>query len=58
MYGKATIIPIKFEYKKLRIVVKVDMNLTTTPKERLDQLNALDEIRMESMHHTEVVQKQ
>lgn len=34
------------------------MDLTSTQKERLHNLNGLDEIRMEAIHHTEVVQQQ
>jgi hypothetical protein len=35
----------------------LDMDLTTTQKERLHHLNELDEIKMEAIHHIEIIQK-
>lgn len=58
MYDKTIVLPIEFEYKTLRTTVKLDMDLTVAQKEILHNLNTLDEIMMEAMHHTEVVQKQ
>lgn len=33
------------------------MDLRATQKEMLHNLNGLDEIRMEAMHHIEIIQK-
>lgn len=58
VYGKTTILLIEFEYKTLRTIVELDMDLTVAQKERLHNLNGLDEIRMEAMNHIETIQKQ
>jgi hypothetical protein len=38
--------------------VQLELDLTKAQKERLNTLNALDEIKMEEIHHTEIVQQQ
>jgi hypothetical protein len=44
VYGKKSILlPIEFEYDTLRTTTALDMNLQSTKKEKLNQLNALDE---------------
>lgn len=57
VYGKITILSIVFEYNTLRTSVELDMALIVAQKERLHHLNGLDEIRMEAIHHIEIVQK-
>jgi hypothetical protein len=51
-------LPIEFEYHTLRITVELNMNLSSAQKERLSQLNALDEYRMKALFNTEVMQQQ
>lgn len=58
VYGKKAILLIEFEYKTLRKTLKLGMDLCEAQKDRLHNLNALDEIKMESIHHTNIVQKQ
>lgn len=57
VYGKIVVLPIEFEYKTLRTVVDLEMDLKKAHKERLHNLNGLDEIKMEAMHHIEIIQK-
>jgi len=57
-YGKKSMLPIEFEYHTLRTTTELDMNLQSTQREILSQLNALDEYRMQSIFNTEVVQQQ
>lgn len=58
LYGKKTMMPIEFEHKTLRTVVELKINLSTIQIERIIQLNNLDEMRKETLHHIEVVQAQ
>jgi hypothetical protein len=58
VYGKKSMLPIEFEYHTLRTTVELDMNLQSTQREILSQLNSLDEYRMQSLFNTEVVQQQ
>jgi hypothetical protein len=51
-------LPIEFEYHTLRTTTELDMNLQSTQRERLSQLNSLDEYMMQSLFNTEVVQQQ
>jgi hypothetical protein len=50
--------PIEFEIKTLRNFLEVNIYLTTTQKHCLDQLNELDEMHLDSIHHTDLVQQQ
>jgi hypothetical protein len=58
VYGKKSMLPIEFEYHTLRTTTELDMNLPSTQREILSQLNALDEYRMQALFNTEVVQQQ
>ena len=56
VYGKKALLSIEFEYNTLRMVAQLDLDLNSALKERLFQLNVLDEFRMQALLHTEVVQ--
>eukprot|EP00253_Pinus_taeda_P006299 PITA_06299 len=57
-YGKRALLSIEFEYNTLRMVVQLDLDLSHAQQERLMQLNGLDELRMQSLLHSEVTQLQ
>jgi hypothetical protein len=58
VYGKKSMLPIEFEYRTLRTTSELNMDIPSTQKERLNQLNSLDEYRMQALFNTEVVQQQ
>ena len=49
---------IEFEYNTLRMAAQLDLDLISAQKERLLQLNGLNEFRMQALLHTEVTQIQ
>ena len=55
VYGKKALLSIEFEFNTLRMVAQVDLYLSHAQKERLHQLNGLDEYRLQALLHTEVV---
>jgi len=58
VYGKKALLSIEFEYNTLRMVAQLDLDLSHAQKERLFQLNGLDEFRMQALLHTKIVQLQ
>eukprot|EP00253_Pinus_taeda_P026228 PITA_26228 len=58
VYGKKALLSIEFEYNTLRVVAQLDLDLSHAQRERLSQLNGLDEHRMQALLHSEVVQLQ
>jgi len=44
VYGKKALLSIEFEYNTLRMASQLDLDLRNAQKERLFQLNGLDEI--------------
>ena len=56
VYGKKALLSIEFEFNTLRMAAKLDLDLSHAQKERLLQLNGLDEQRLQAFLHTEVVQ--
>eukprot|EP00253_Pinus_taeda_P024123 PITA_24123 len=58
VYGKKALLSIEFEYNKLRMAAQLDLDLSHAQKERLLQLNGLDEQRMHALLHSKVVQLQ
>jgi len=58
VYGEKALLSIEFEYNTLMIATQLDLDLSSAQKERLFQLNGLDEFRMQALLHTEVVQLQ
>jgi transposase InsO family protein len=55
VYGKQVLLPIEFHIKTFRIEVQVGMNLDEAQKQRLLQLNDLDETRQESLQRTTLI---
>eukprot|EP00253_Pinus_taeda_P032358 PITA_32358 len=58
VYGKKALLSIEFEYNTLRMVAQLDLDLSHAQRERLIQLNGLDEQRLQALLHTEVIQLQ
>ena len=58
VYGKKALLSIEFEYNTLRMATQIYLDLNSAQKERLFQLNGLDEFIMQALLHTEVVQLQ
>ena len=58
VYGKNSLLSIDFEYNTLWMVTQLDLDLSNAQKNRLLQLNGLDEFRMRVLLHTEVTQLQ
>ena len=57
VYGKNILFPIDFKIKTLRTTLQVNLDLATTHKQRLNQLNELDEKRMSSIQQTNIIQQ-
>eukprot|EP00253_Pinus_taeda_P036248 PITA_36248 len=58
VYRKNALLSIEFEYNTLRVAAQLDLDLSHTQRERLLQLNGLDEHRMQALLHSEVFQLQ
>ena len=58
VYGKSVVFPIEFEIKNLRTTIKEKMDLMKAQKNRLNQLNELDEKCTTTVHHTNLIQQQ
>eukprot|EP00253_Pinus_taeda_P033587 PITA_33587 len=58
VYGKKALLSIEFEYNTLRMADQLDLDLIHAQKERLLQLNGLDEQRLQALLHSKVVQLQ
>jgi hypothetical protein len=51
-------IHVEFEYLTLRTTSELNMDIPSSKKERLNQLNALDEYKMQEIFNTKVMQLQ
>ena len=58
VYVKKALLSIESEYNALRMAPQLDLDLSHAQKERLLQLNGLDEQRLQALLHSEVVQIQ
>jgi hypothetical protein len=58
VYGKSVVFPVEFEIKSLRTALAVNPNLTNAQTARLQQLNELDEKRLDAIHQTTMIQQQ
>jgi len=58
VYGKMALLSIEFEFNTLRMEAQLDLDLNHAHKERLLQLNGLDEYRLQALLHTDVIQVQ
>ena len=58
MYWKNVVSPVEFDIKTLRTALEANMDLIEAQKDRLNQLNELNEKCVFSIHHTSVIQHQ
>ena len=58
VYGKQVLLPIDFQIQTYKIAVQLDLDLLEAQKQRMTQLNELDEIRQEAFQKTSLVQQQ
>eukprot|EP00253_Pinus_taeda_P034419 PITA_34419 len=58
VYEKKALLSIEFEYSTVRMAAQLDLDPSHAQRERLLQLNGLDEQRLQAILHTEVVQLQ
>eukprot|EP00253_Pinus_taeda_P032177 PITA_32177 len=58
VYRKKDLLSIEFEFNTLKMAAQLDLDLSYAQKERLLQLNRLDEYRLQTLLHTDVVQLQ
>lgn len=56
VYGKKPLLPIEFEIQPLRTTIEVGLDLTKIEKNKVLQLNELDEIRLDAFHKIELIQ--
>eukprot|EP00253_Pinus_taeda_P028586 PITA_28586 len=58
VFGKNVIFPVEFEIKTLRTALDVNLDLTDAQIARLQQLQQLDEKRLDVVHQTTMIQQQ
>jgi len=58
VHGKQVLLPIEFQIKTFRIGFKLRMDLSEDQQQRITQLNELENIRQDAIHHTTIIQKQ
>jgi hypothetical protein len=58
VYGKQVFLPIEFQVKTFRTVMQLGMDLDEAKKQRILQLNELDEIRQDDLQRTTLIQEQ
>jgi hypothetical protein len=58
VYGKSVVFPVEFEIKTLRTALAVNLDLTDAQTGRLQQLNELEEKRLDSIQQTTIIQQQ
>jgi hypothetical protein len=58
VYGKSVVFPMEFEIKTLRNASDDNLDLTDAQTARLQQLNELDEKRLDAIHQTTMIQQQ
>jgi hypothetical protein len=57
VYGIEAILPIEFEIPSLRIAIDTRLTHSQSLKDRLEKLEALDEVRRISVQHIEAIQR-
>jgi hypothetical protein len=58
VYGKSVVFPVEFEIKTLRTALDANLDLTDAQTARLQQLNELEEKRLDAIQQTTVIQQQ
>eukprot|EP00253_Pinus_taeda_P023260 PITA_23260 len=56
VFGKNFVFPLEFEIKTLRTTLAVNLDLADSQRARLQQLQELDEKRLDSIHQTTMIQ--
>jgi hypothetical protein len=56
VYGKKVLLPIEFQEKPFRTSIQLGMDLNEAKKQRLLQLNELDEIRHDALQRITLIQ--
>ncbi|CAF4284108.1 unnamed protein product [Adineta steineri] len=58
VYGKQILLPIEFQISTYTLAVELGMDLNEGQRQRMMQLNELDEIRQDALQQTTMVQQQ
>jgi hypothetical protein len=58
VYGNQVLLPIEFEVKTFRTTMQLGMDLDEAKKQRILELNEIDEIRQGYPHRTTLIQEQ
>ena len=58
VYGKQVLLPIEFQIHTFKLAADLGMDLSEAQKERLLQLNQLDEIRQAAIEHNTLIQQE
>jgi hypothetical protein len=58
VYGKRVLLPIEFQVKTFRTTMQLGMDLDEVHKQRVMQLNELDEIKKDALQRTTLIQDQ
>ena len=58
VYGKSVVFPVELEIKTLRTALAVNLDLTDAQTARLQQLNELEEKRLDAIQQTTIIQQQ
>ena len=58
VYGRKVTLPIEIEIKTLRTAFQLGMDLSQAQHSCLQQFNELDELRLDTIEHTTIVQQQ
>jgi hypothetical protein len=58
VYGKSVVFPVEFEIKTLRTALSANLDLTNAQTARLQQLNELEEKRLDAIQQTTIIQQQ
>ena len=58
VYGKQVLLPIEFQISTYRLAAELGMDLNEDQKQRMMQVNELDEVRQDALQQTTMVQQQ
>ena len=58
MYAKQVLLPIEFQISTYRLAAELGMDLNEAQKQRMMQVNELDEVRQDALQQTTMLQQQ
>jgi len=58
VYGKQALLPIEFQIHTFKLAAELGLDLSEAQKERIMQLNQLDEMRQAAVEHNTLIQQQ